>query len=43
MLKHWLNTLECELKVRVCFVAGKEYKPRQFSVPKAAGTTAGGR
>jgi len=29
-LKQWLNTVERELKARVCFVASKECKPPSF-------------
>lgn len=31
-LKQWLNTLERDLKARVCFVAGKERKPESHGM-----------
>jgi hypothetical protein len=31
-LKQWLNTVERELKARVCFVASKECKPPSFGM-----------
>lgn len=31
-LQHWVNSVERELKTRLCFVAGKERKPRSHGI-----------